>query len=589
MSTLTNDPYVKALCRGADTSGTVQYYEKRMAESPSYTVAEVDYQQFRIYGYQSPRTWSQWGAKKLSHLVGPALNGIQIPFHLFKGITTGPCLGTFRKDMYHVGTDFQRIWGNVKGLAWLPRGEHELASADFHDKCYDMMRHRTRNESSKTVISQKRLDLMGSGTAYIGLTQEELDKVPPRDIPDVVKSLNSERLYVLKFSEDQLKAIPLESLSQVQIHGLFPPFNLSKGENSSALFSELLARQRKGEKQKQKVAFERLRVFSFVELEAIKDKLPPECLELHRVAMAYNDLKRLGLTKQLFDHNTPEIIVQALLMESLEETIQRLHTMELELLHKLLPHLTLEILIKLDDKTLNTLDFSNLTQIQLDQIFDTRQKSAKQPFINRLTAEQINAVIPRLEVIQIQTFELSNAQLKQLDLKTLSLRQLQALLPLNHLSEFGGDSVNVAMQKKFAEKQLMVLQRMNAFEKKAQQDVIKEKLPELWDLYQAWKTNDTSNPQVSALDHLMKVVIEMPKKPEKKPELDPESLTEVTDKMPDTLFGKIHYYALAFLTHVWNGLCFVTRIVTYPIWKPYTVIKGYFSAKESVEPKDDKV
>lgn len=369
---------------------------------------------------------------------------------------------------------------------------------------------------------------------------------------------------------------------------MFPPFNLSKGENSNALFSELLTRQKKGEKQKQKVAFERLRVFSFVELEAIKDKLPPECLELHRVAMAYNDLKRLGLTKQLFDHNTPEIIVQALLMESLEETIQRLHTMELELLHKLLPHLTLEILIKLDDKTLNTLDFSNLTQIQLDQIFDTRQKTAKHPFINRLTAEQINTVIPRLEVIQIQTFELSNAQLKQLDLKTLSLRQLQALLPLNHLSEFGGDSVNVAMQKKFAEKQLMVLQRMNAFEKKAQQDVIKEKLPELWDLYQAWKTNDTSNPQVSALDHLMKVVIEMPKKTEKKPELDPESLTEVTDKMPDTLFGKIHYYALAFLTHVWNGLCFVTRIVTYPIWKPYTVVKGYFTAKNSVEPKDDK-
>lgn len=586
MSTLTNDPYVKALCRGADTSGVVHYYEKTMAESPSYSVAEVDYQQFRTYGYQSPRTFGDWGLKKLTHLVGPVVNGVKIPIHLVKGLTVGPCLGTFRKDMYHVGTDFQRMWGNVKGLAWLPRGEHELASADFHDKCYEMMRHIPSKDSSKTVISQKRLDQMGSGIAYVGLTQEELDKTPLSDIPDIVKGLDSERLYVLKFSEDQLRAIPLQSLSQVQIHGLFPPFNLAKGKNSKSLFSELLERQRKGEKQKQKVAFERLRVFSFVELEAIKGKLPPECLELHRVAMAYNDLKRLGLTKQLFDHNDPKIIVQALLMESLEETIQRLHAMELELLHKLLPHLTLEILIKLDDKTLHTLDFSHLTQIQLDQIFDTTQKKVKQPFINRLTAIQINAVMSRLEVIQIQTLEFSNEQLKQLDLSKLSLRQLQALLPLNHLSEFGGDSINVAMQKRLAEKQLVVLKRMNAFEKEAQQAVIKEKLPELWALYEAWKSNDTSNAQVSALDHLMKVVIEMPKKPEKKPELDPESLTEITDKAPDTLFGKIHYYALAFLTHVWNGICIVTRVVTYPVWKPYTLAKSYFE-KEPVESKDD--
>lgn len=586
MSSLSNDPYLKALCKGVDTTTTQQYYQKRMEESPSYSVAEVDYRQFRVYGYERPRTWGAWTQKKLTHLVGPVVNGIKIPLHILKAITVSPCLGTFTRDMYHVGTDIQRIKGNIKGLIWLPLGEHDLASADFHDKCYAMMGHGAKEATSKKVLTQEEIDRLGTGLVYVGLTQDELDKTPVSEIPEVVKTLNSERLFKLKFSEEQLKAIPLESLSKAQVQGLFPPFNLSKGKEATALFSELLARQRKGEELKRNVAFERLRAFSFVELKAIQDKLPPECLELHKVAMAFNNLQRIGLTKELFNEHDPEIIVQALLMETLGETIQRLHVMELDLLHQLLPHLTVEILIKLNDETFHSLDFAHLTPTHINHIFNTKQKKETQPIVMRLSPAQVNELMPRLEGFQIHTFDFSNDQLKDLDLSKLSLSQLQNLLPYHELSVESG---SVAVQKKFAEKQLVVLERINAFQKEGQQAVIKDKLPDLWALFEAWKKGDKSNSQVSALEHLAKIVIELPKTPDKKKKIDPKSVTEVSEKIPETILGKVHYYAVAFFTHVWNGLCVVTSFVTYPIWKPYKIAKEYFYANKSVESLDDIV
>jgi len=583
------DPYLRALCKDQDRERTASYIEKQCQHDTCYTVAKVEYDVFKRYGYQPPRTYGKSAGRRAAHLFnGIWTLGFKMPFHATKAFTVGPCTGTFRTNLYRAGTDFHEGWfGHVQGCVRLSHGDFEVAKSNFHNRCYTIMDaspsttkehakfrpsgdHFDKSEGEFTDFGSAMSDL---SARYIGLTQDQLDATPLDKIPSVVLALNCERFYTLNFSEEQLQAIPLAKLAKNQIDGLFPPFNEDGPSSDQGVFAELHQRNIKRTEKKRKKAFTRLRAFSPLELKSIEGVMAPECMKLHRVAMAYNEISKKGLTIDLFDDFDAPIIVEALFTEELEKTIQRLHDIDMEILHRFLPHLPMKVLFRLSTEKLKELDLSLLTEAQLNAFFDTSKKKGLQRLIITFTAKQISAVMSRLSVFQIQTFDFSNEQLQLLDLSKLSIAQLRALLPLYSFSETAG-GVQAQMQKKHAEKQLKALNQVDAFTKTEQQAVLQDKLPELWALYQDWKSS-SANSQIDAMQKIIDLAIKLP--PPKKPESSKKTDVDTPETIEDankSLVRKAYDFAVWFFRHVHNGACIVANVLTYPLWKPFQIAKA---------------
>ncbi|WP_420420968.1 hypothetical protein [Simkania sp.] len=577
-------PFVRAISRGGSAGDTATYLTEVAKSEQQYTVAKIEYDQFKTYSQIKPSTWLNWSKKEVTHLVAPAWHlGFKLPYHLIKGCMVGPCTGTFKTNMYRAACDLQKSKGHFVGFFSERRGEYHLSCADLHEQCYDIM------DANRANHARKETEIIRS----IGLTDDKLKSISPEKIPETVERLDSERLLNLNFSEKQLQAIPLTKLSKHQLAGLFPFFIAKESPHKSGpkklVWETCDNPKEEGKRQK---AFKRLDVCNLSELEAIEDLLSPE----HQVFIVHKIIKTRGFESNLIKVYGPDIIIQALWNLKSEEVVTILESLSPSDLNLLLPYLSIDTVTKLTDTKFQALDFSILTESQVNVIFNTSKVATHQAIVNRMTPLQISVLIPRLAPLQIQVFSFTNDQLKELDLEKLPKNLLQSLLPESEVSSTisiptkeselsPSQKLELELQKKLAKKVLSVFLRMQAFSKASQQEAIQKHLPCQWALYQAWQKCGSEITHLSPLAQVQKAMEKLPKPTPTESRGDADSSAAI----PNTLIGKIHYYAIAFLTHVWNGLCVVTRVATYPIWKPYTIARDYFTAKGPVASKDEIV